>query len=87
MQDGKYSGWQGACGSGGGGDHGGGHGGHGGGIGGGVTAMATVAVMLVVTAAVTAAVAQWWWQGYRAWMVWGGWCGVVTVQGGNEEEG
>ena len=50
--------------------------------------MATVAVMLVVTAAVTAAVAQWWWQRYRAWKVWGGgWCGVVTVQGENEEEG
>ena len=43
--------------------------------------MATVAVMLVVTAAVTAAVVQWWWQSYRAWKVWGGWCGVVTVQG------
>ena len=43
--------------------------------------MATVAVMLVVTAVVTAAVAQWWWQCYRAWKVWGGWCGVVTVQG------
>lgn len=49
--------------------------------------MATVAVMLVVTAAVTAAVAQWWWQCYRAWKVWGGWCGVVTVQGENAEEG
>jgi hypothetical protein len=49
--------------------------------------MATVAVMLVVTAAVTAAVAQWWWQRYRAWMVWGGWCGLVTVQGENAEEG
>ena len=49
--------------------------------------MATVAVMLVVTAAATAAVAQWWWQSYRAWKVWGGWCGVVTVQGEKEEEG
>jgi len=61
--------------------------GHGGGIGGGVTAMATVAGMLVVTAVVTAAVAQWWWQCYRAWKVWGDWREVVTAQGENEEEG
>jgi len=28
-----------------------------------------------------------WWQGYRAWKVWDGRCGVVTVQGENEEDG
>jgi len=33
--------------------------------------------------------ALWWWQCYRAWEVWDGRCGVVTVtmQGEIEEEG